>query len=283
MSHEKLQKKYAKKQLNWYQNIVVGFIGGATEVLIDHPLWTIKTRLQTGQTVTLNLTVLYRGIVPNAASMAPITSVQVLLNHACKTMLPNQMQNLPYTNLMCAFMGGIGSAWISCPTEMLMTYQGKIQKNFVSTGQYLIHQYGWSSLLRGLPATAAREGIFTAAYLAITPSIKISLKNYMDNEYAASLLAGFTSGIVATVTSHPFDTIKTLQQASETPYSVNKVCRKLYSEQGALGFFKGAAPRGLRVIFAITILSYVNEKLTALIQDLNDAGCEVSNRHAPSG
>ena len=58
------------------QSLITGSVAGAVEVLVDHPLWTIKTRLQNGEPFSLKPSVLYTGILANAASMVPITAIK---------------------------------------------------------------------------------------------------------------------------------------------------------------------------------------------------------------
>ena len=36
------------------QSIVIGSVAGATEVFVDHPLWSIKTRMQRGDPFTFD-------------------------------------------------------------------------------------------------------------------------------------------------------------------------------------------------------------------------------------
>ncbi|KTD74022.1 MC/SLC25 family protein [Legionella tucsonensis] len=262
---EESYPKEKKNNLSIFQSIVSGSVTGAFEVFVDHPLWSIKTRMQKGDPFTLSPQVLYRGILPNAASMIPITAVQVGLNRIFqKWFLGNKYELSDAQKLTSAFAAGVGSSLISCPTEMIMTHQ---KTGFISTGLNLVRQGGWPRLYTGLMATMLREGLFSTFFLVVTPILKVRIKEYYPNDYAASLLAGMLAGVGATLTSQKFDVVKTAQQSSITvnPAGFFKTAQKLHTTQGVYGFFKGGFPRGLRVMSAVTLMSWMNERMDDLL------------------
>jgi solute carrier family 25 citrate transporter 1 len=108
-----------------------------------------------------------------------------------------------------------------------------------------------------------REGMFTACFLAVTPILKSNLQPYCANDYAASLLAGIGAGLGATIASHGSDTIKTIQQGAKPsqPVNLRAATQQIISTGGFAKFFKGAVPRGSRVVSAVTIMGLVNEKM----------------------
>src|SRR5205085_9905125 len=117
--------------------------------------------------------------------------------------------------VVSAFVAGVGSAFASCPTEMVMTYQGKTGESFHEAGKNLLTQGGFRCLFTGLPATAMRDGLFTAFVLAVSPILKVNIQPFFPNDYAyaASLIAGMGAGVGATIATQAVDTIKTIQQA----------------------------------------------------------------------
>ena len=253
-----------KNNITIMQSIITGSVAGAAEVLVDHPLWTIKTRLQRGESMTLNPSLLYRGILPNAASMVPITAMQVGLNTCFQKLYYKDKNKLSYLQrIASAFVAGVASAFVTCPTEMVMTYQGNIGGGFYRASKYLIDAAGWSCLLTGLPATAVREGLFASFFLAGTPILKANIKAYCSNDYVASLTAGICAGIGATIATQAFDTVKTVQQSAGVnhPITIQDAVKHLYTKYGVQGFFKGSMPRGARMMSAVTIMGWVNEKM----------------------
>lgn len=262
---EESSPKEKKNNLSVFQSILSGSITGAFEVLVDHPLWSIKTRMQKGEPFTLNPQVLYRGILPNAASMVPITAVQVGLNRFFQNwFFGNRYELTDRQRLVSAFAAGVGSAAISCPTEMIMTHQ---KKSFFAAGTHLVQQGGWPRLYTGMLATMLREGMFSTFFLAVTPALKTRIKEHYPNDYFASMLAGLMAGVGATLASQTFDVIKTAQQASvaANPVGFFKTAKSLYAAQGAAVFFKGGLPRGLRVMSAVTLMSWMNERMGELL------------------
>ena len=254
------------------QNIVIGSVAGATEVFVDHPLWSIKTRLQRGEPFTFNPSVLYRGMLPNAASMVPITAMQVGLNRGFQNVFFKESTALSdYQRITSAFVAGVGSSSVSCPTEMVMTHQGQTGGSFFAAGKHLVKQNGWRCLFTGLSATAMREGMFTTFFLAGTPILKAKIQPYCRNDYVASLAAGIGAGVGATLASQGVDTLKTIQQVGTLvqPVGLIETAKKLYSTQGFPGFFKGGVPRGTRVVSAVTIMGLVSERMDAMFQQWN--------------
>ncbi|WP_454785122.1 MC/SLC25 family protein [Legionella sp. WA2024007413] len=261
---DKTRPKEKKNNLSVVQSIISGSITGAFEVFVDHPLWSIKTRMQKKEPFTLNPQVLYRGILPNAASMVPITAVQVGLNRFFQNwFFGNKYELSNSQKLISAFAAGVGSAAISCPTEMIMTHQ---KHSFFAAGSYLVRQGGWSHLYTGMLSTMLREGMFSTFFLAVTPALKVRIMEYCPNDFAASSFAGILAGIGATLASQKFDVIKTVQQASISKNSSGffQATRKIHAEHGIYGFFNGGLPRGLRVMSAVTLMSWMNEKLSEL-------------------
>lgn len=271
-------KEPVKTYTTIIQSLITGSVAGAVEVGVNHPLWNVKIRMQCGDPFTLNPRLLYRGIIPNAASMIPVTAIQVGLDRFFQHIFFKETSKLSSAQCIAsAFVAGVGSAPASCATEMVLTHQKNTGWGFYSAGKYLITKHGYRSLFTGLPATMAREGVFTLFFLAVTPLLKGAVQPYLSKDYAASLVAGMGSGIAATILSQSADTIKTIQQGAELPYDVGlrSVVRELYKKQGFYGFFKGGTPRGIRVVSAITVMGLVTEKMEALFQQPSIVGAEL--------
>jgi hypothetical protein len=256
-----------KKNTTVIQSLITGSVAGAVEVGVNHPLWTIKIRMQCGDPFTLNPRLLYRGIVPNAASMIPITGIQVGFDRCLLRMLYKDGAEL--TDFQCissAFVAGVGSAPASCITEMVMTHQKKTGESFYTAGKYVVSNSGWRGLFTGLPATMMREGIFTPFFLAVTPILKGKVLPYVPNNGVALLVAGIGSGLGATILSQAADTLKTIQQGAAHPQQVSlgRVVREIYVKDGLYGFFRGGIPRGARVVSAVTVMGLVTDKMEAL-------------------
>ena len=268
-----------KRNLTVLESIFSGSFIGAIEVLVNYPLWSIKVQIQNGDPFTLNPKMLYRGLVPNAFSMIPTTALQVGLDQWFQNYLFKDTAALSQKQLTAtAFFAGVGSSMICCPTEMIMLKQRYDRLSFLVATQRLIQQRGVSSLYSGLVATALREGLFTSFFLVATPALKAKIKPYYSNDYGASLLAGFTSGVGATLMSQGVDTIKTRQQSASTTMGFVQTAKQIYASQGMPGFFKGTIPRGVRVMSAITLMGFVNEKIENALNDHKENGVNTFNK-----
>jgi len=74
-----------RKSLTTLQYGLIGGAAGTLEVLINQPLVAVKNALQERRPVPMNPAVLYRGVVVNAGSIAPITAVQFAVNGCAST------------------------------------------------------------------------------------------------------------------------------------------------------------------------------------------------------
>ena len=246
--------------------VLKGSVAGMTEVMIDHPLWSIKTRLQRGDAFTLHPRLLYRGILTNASSMVPVTAIQVGLDRSIRAVFYHGVTDISDTErLVTAFTAGVGSSFVSCPTEMIMTRQSRTGISPLVARRQLIAEGGWRCLWTALPATGMREGVFTAFFLAVTPMLKKKLETHALGEHASAVAAGMSAGVGAAVVSQLFDTVKTAQQTTQTGFQAS--ARRIYASHGFPGFFKGGLPRGLNVMSALTIMSYVNDKMDQWLAD----------------
>lgn len=274
------------KTPSFLQNICIGSTAGGMEVLCNHPLFILKFHIQLAKAssetpsktafdivkeLARNPRQLIVGIVPNMTSMIPITAIQVSLNNLLKETFFAGNQPLDMkSNITCAFIAGIGSSLVSSPTEMIMGYQTQLKQPFFTVMQRIVRQHNLRALYAGLSGTACREGLFTVGFLGLMPFFKEQMQPwFMHHEYMSTLLAGSGAGILATLTSHPFDTIKTRQQARRLNQPENMVtaAKNMYSKSGVAGFFAGGLPRGTRVVSAITLIGFVTELLTKWVQE----------------
>lgn len=261
-AQEQPTTKKPKHKPDVLESILTGGITGAIEVMVNHPLWSIKTQIQSGHPITLAPKVIYAGIIPNAASQIVNTAVIVGLNRLNENYVFNQTTSSSLSqNVLSSFTAGAGSALISCPTEMVMTHQMKSGQSFFSSAKNLVNAHGGAVIYSGLMATILREGLFATFFLAVMPELKKQILPYCTNEHTASVVAGLITGIGATIASHGFDTIKTIQQTGIGSKGFLQTACHLYASKGLPGFFQGSIPRGTRVVSAITLMGIVKEKI----------------------
>ena len=128
---------------------------------------------------------------------------------------------------------------------------------------------GFTGLFRGLVTSCGREGLFTAGYMGIGPSMKEFLqKNKIVEGEAGSKLGGaIAGGVIAATLSHPLDTIKTCMQGDikrERFGTFTETASTLMKENGIGGFFKGWSWRTGRMICAVAIMGECKTQLGPL-------------------
>jgi hypothetical protein len=136
---------------------------------------------------------------------------------------------------------------------------------FAKTAQKVYQTNGLRGFGRGLAGTAVRDAAFSGGYLYGAKSLKDFYTQYMSPP-KATLAGGVSAGLLAAAVSQPADTLKTMQQSSQskTVTPLWALAQKTYTEQGLKGFYGGSMPRSARVVSAVTLMSTVKEKLENL-------------------
>jgi hypothetical protein len=123
-----------------------------------------------------------------------------------------------------------------------------------------------ATLFKGLPVTALRDGGFSMAWLQGTPWIKKQLPINLTDDIKTPL-AGCAAGVLASVATHPFDTIKTNQQVHGLSFF--NTTNAILKHQGVFGFFNGTLFRTSSIIISITMMSWLKEKLDVKISSIH--------------
>lgn len=252
------------------EHTAIGAVAGMSEVCIMQPVVGIKNALQEGRALPRQVSHLYRGLGVNVLSMAPSTATQFGANSVCQKLCPllGVGGESKEGKLLCAATaGGISGAVIS-PAEVLIIQQQKSGKSLVAQASSFLEKYGVRTLLtRGLGMAMARESIYVGGYLGLYPV----LQEYMEDHPqfrkwptgTATLTSGVIAGFLGAFFSHPFDTVKTRQQAfmySRPEYvgawsGMRSVCR----EHGVKALWNGFGPRVFRIVCAVFILNGIKD------------------------
>lgn len=272
-----------KDNTHFYQDMFSGSIAGIAEVVCDHPLWTMKTRMQTpGMSFTINPRILYSGFWGNAASMAPITAAQMGSYRVFSTLFNGVSQtSSSLSNALSAFAAGFVAATIACPAEMVMTEQVVAKStqvnaklSFMSATQNILSRGGVKHLYAGFVMTGMRDGIFAVGYITAPSLIKQMLQPYVKDDSKGdkvNLLSKVVSGVGAAIASQAFDTVKTVQQTANPGQKLFDAIKKPYSQHGLFGYYKGGLWRDVRVASAVCIMSTVNERMVSFFKEEHQA------------
>ncbi len=247
------------------KSLSIGFMAGAIEAFIAHPLWVWKIRAQYGGTFTIKPRILYKGVLPSMGTTATIISTRVSIQDFIIRDLFNTNQPGNFLRFGSAFTGGIGSTLLSCPLELCLTQQQVMTNklDFFSTGKIISKLRGSHNLFRGATLVAARDGLVCSGYLALTPILTLML--YDEYTKPPSYLA-LCSGLFCSFISHPLDSIKTIKHSAPIEAEVRSnftIAHMLWNDKGIKGFYKGFGWRALRVSLATLVLSRVVNELTS--------------------
>jgi hypothetical protein len=158
-----------------------------------------------------------------------------------------------------AIAGGMLTALIAAPIELVMIQQQLHGGTLVSTPSKIIKNYGFGvkGLMRAFTVTVWRDAIYVGSMLGVTPL----LQTYFEEEHKQSMaLASFNAsligGILAAVPSHPFDIVKTCMQGDldqKLYTSARSTVATMYHQGGIIRFFNGCTWRSLNIVMTVYI------------------------------
>jgi solute carrier family 25 carnitine/acylcarnitine transporter 20/29 len=152
----------------------------------------------------------------SVTNVAVLTGLQFPLTGAVTKMLTGgRDRRLTGAEAIAAgFVGGFVSGLACAPMELVMIQQQKFGGSALATPVRIVQQQGLvGGLMRGLTTACGREGLFTAGYLGLAPTVAMLLQEqYGVAPTQASILGAIPAGLVAATLSHPLDTIKTCMQ-----------------------------------------------------------------------
>jgi len=261
------------RELNARQNVLLGTVVAIVEGLLVQPTLYWKNARAQGLRFTLDPRILYRGT--GAALANEIQSMQ--LQFAVTGFLQRRgagggaaatSSSLLSGDLGGAIAGGMLTALISAPIELVMIQQQLFGGSFFSTPARIIKTHGMGSkgLMRAISVTVVRDAIYVGSMLGVTPL----LQNYFEHErkqstVLASLNASLLGGLLAAVPSHPFDIVKTCMQGdlSRATYGgALSTVSVMYRQGGVSRFFNGCLWRSLNIMATVYIANECKLRLT---------------------
>ncbi|TMW64263.1 hypothetical protein Poli38472_012885 [Pythium oligandrum] len=277
------------QRLSALQNGVVGSVAGMVEVLIQQPTVAMKNAIQQHRPIPWSVPALYRGVGVSLASIAPVSAVQFAVNGKMLGLL-HQDPKKPTSDqvkITSAAVAGCFSSLLSSPAELVMTLQQNTGKSLVGTVRDVVQQHGVTRLFRGLEVTMMREAVWCASYLALGPVITQRLHTTspgvfgspeeasISQKASASAVGSILAGLVTVYATQPLDTIKTVMQGEalsvrgqNATLAWGTAKRMYHNAGGSLApFYRGAVPRGARLIGAVFILGKAREYLEELIDE----------------
>ena len=290
---------------NLFVNLIAGGSAGFIESCINHPLDTVKTRMQLNSRVQNSIYTtgkniikyegffsLYKGLTPAIACITPKIALRFtsfsIYKKGVNNIFPNNSRLT--INLMAGFLTGTTEA-VAVVTPMdvckirlqAQKNRKKISGNVFKpkyTGLYqtagcIIKEEGVRYLYKGLMPTIIRQGSNQALSLSGYSFMKNSWKDKTHQDKLSPfhhLLFGGISGSFGPLLNCPFDVAKTrLQQqvyskGIQNQYnSVLGTIVKIYKNEGLRALWKGITPRLARLVPGKAIIFMVYEKMSSFI------------------
>lgn len=196
------------KNLNIYQNIFLGSIGGSLDVILQHPMGIIKISQQSKQKIQFNYKFLYRGSSFALSTVTGITVVQYISYEKYYNLLSKYVSNRN-SETFSSILSGITVSTIVSPIELMITQQTRYYNlKFSDIHKMNYNKYGLKYLYRGYTNLCIRESIFSYGLMS---SIGL-FENYFEDLKYKSIVSSVLAGTISSIISQPFDTLKTLQQ-----------------------------------------------------------------------
>lgn len=167
--------------------------------------------------------------------------------------------------------GVVASLFAVTPTERIKTAlidDARTEKRF-SSGRHAVltiwRESGVLGLYRGFAGTTLKQAGATAFRMGTYNILKdYQARHQVRQSTATNFANGSVAGIVTTLATQPFDTVKTRCQSSRGASTV-EAFRSIVADYGVRGFWKGTSMRLGRTVFSGGILFTTYEWAVALL------------------
>jgi len=243
---------------------LAGSFSGTCSTILFQPLDLVKTRLQNTATplrqgmvgvvgevlARERLRGLWRGLVPSVTRTVPGVGIYFSSMHWLKTHLvegkPGPVQSVA-VGAVARCIAGV--AMIPVTVVKTRFESGVFKYDGVIDAIVKIYKTeGVKGLSAGLIPTLVRDAPFSGVYLMFYEQFKSHTPEALlaNSPNSAHFLCGVGAGVAASALTHPADVVKTKMQVCAGKSSVTETALMVYSTSGAMGFWRGIAPRLLR-------------------------------------
>jgi solute carrier family 25 (mitochondrial citrate transporter), member 1 len=222
--------------------VLCGATAGLAEVLVCHPLDTIKTRMQVNAAVPWHAwRTLYRGIGPACLSIMPKYAVRfaaydLAMRHVCEK---NSFWSGLFAGVAEAVLVVNSVDVLKIRLQTAASIRDPVQR---PTLLQMALSEGRHLFTRGLPMTVVRQ--------ASNQATNFYVHDRLTTFGLPSAAAGFLSGAVGPLLNHPLDVIKTVVQSAPPGRAMRfwDSVHFVLAERGWLGLYRGLMPRLARIM-----------------------------------
>ena len=259
------------KKKSILSNCLAGGIAGISVDLISHPIDTIKTRIQGtyGNQEKISFKRLYAGISSNMMVSFPSAFSYFMGYESGKRFVrKNTNLNDTFVHVLGGICAEICANTIRTPFEIVkQQMQMQLDGTLASTVRSVYGIRGLRGFYSGYLTLIMREIPFSAIQMPIYERMKAFTKernNYSDASsfsFFENARNAVTAGGIASFLTTPIDVVKTKMMVSRQKEmeTIRFIAMKIYSIDGALGFFKGGAIRVANISFLSVIFFSVYE------------------------
>ncbi|TKA73835.1 hypothetical protein B0A55_07623 [Friedmanniomyces simplex] len=275
-------------------SLSAGGIAGAIEAFATYPFEFAKTRVQLRQQKGVptpknpfkvvagvyrseGLPALYKGCSTLVIGSVGKDGIRFLSFDTIKNQFkdPETGTLSPLRNLAAGMMSGVvASVTAVTPTERVKTAliddarNEKRYRNMTHCIKTILREDGFLGLYRGFAGTTLKQAGATAFRMGTYNILKDYEKRRDIKQTTATNFAnGSVAGIVTTLATQPFDTIKTRCQSARGASTV-EAFRSIVADYGVTGFWKGTTMRLGRTVFSGGILFTTYEWAAAILNPL---------------
>ena len=214
-----------------YKPFIAGGIAGYTEVTLTHPIDIFKTSIQNNQKCAIRDMLSYRGYIARVTGVIPMRTLYWGVHSHCRPYIEpfcdkyhdNKYRDY-YLNFYSGWCAGMVQTLVDCPIESIKV------KKITSVGNYK-DIYNFRSLYHGFGPTLFRNALYAGVFFS-----------YINGDFIGNkFIDGAVGGILASVSSHPLDYIKTCTQS----YDKRKTVIEVIKETKPLKYYKGVIPRSM--------------------------------------
>ena len=266
-------EKGVLQKLSDFENMGLGVAAGVIEICIDQPQLYCKvcSQQQINPFKPFALANFYRGLSISCINMGALTGLQFWLSGAIQKAITGGEDRAltPIEEMGSALLGGMISGVPCANMELIMTQQMRYGTTLLATPTKIISNSGVMGMFRGTVTSVGREGVFTLGYLGLGPALDTYChKEQKMSKASAAVCGAVGGGVVASVLSHPMDTIKTCMQGDiegVTYGSLTQTAKTVYSESGVAGFYRGVQWRTSRLICLVGIINLIKEPVAKVM------------------
>lgn len=277
-------------------SIISGGIAGGVEGAVTYPFEFAKTRVQLQNEkgyrpprnpyrIVINvyrnegLRALYKGCSALVVGSVAKDAVRFLsfdtVKNAFKT--PETGTLTPGRNMLAGMAAGVvASIFAVTPSERLKTAlidDARHDRRYTSAIhaiKIIVKEDGLLGLYRGFAGTTLKQASATSFRMGSYNIIKdFEVRRNIPQNTGMNFVNGAAAGIITTLLSQPFDTIKTRSQSAKATTTVEAV-RGIWSDGGTMAFWRGTVMRLSRTVFSGGVLFTTAEAVSNIITPIYD-------------